>query len=189
MFKFLGETIKHFKTVGAIAASSRELSELLVKSADIRSAQTIVEFGPGTGVATQVILEYKRPDALFWAIEMNETFVEICKNKFPNALIYHDNALNLPKYLQKYERTHCDIIYSSLPWTLFDDKLQNQLLHVIRESLREGGEFLTFAYIHGMYFPNGFRFRNKLRKLFRKLDKSEVVWLNTPPALVYRVVK
>lgn len=189
MIKFFEQTIKNFRTTGAIAASSEELSELLVLTANIKEAKCIVEFGPGTGAVTKKILKYKNPDALFFAIEMNPVFVEATKKSCPGAVVYHDNAINLPKYLEKHNQKSCDVIYSGLPWSLIDDKIQDKLLEVIYDNLKEGGEFLTFAYIHGIYLPNGLRFRKKIEKRFKKVEKTKTVWLNTPPAFVYHAIK
>lgn len=189
MMKFFEQTIKHFKTTGAIAASSEELSELLVTTANIQDAKCIVEFGPGTGVVTKKILQYKKPDALFFAIEMNPVFVEATKKNCPDAIVYNDNAIHLSKYLEQHQQAHCDIIYSGLPWSLIDEKIQDKLLSVIYDNLKEGGEFLTFAYVHGVYLPNGMKFRKKIEKIFKKVQKTKTVWLNTPPAFVYHAIK
>ncbi len=189
MIKFFEQTIKHFRTTGAIAASSEELSELLVVTANIKEAKCIVEFGPGTGVVTKQILKHKNPDALFFAIEMNPVFVEATKKSCPDAIVYHDNAINLPKYLENHNQKSCDIIYSGLPWSLIDEKIQDKLLDVIHENLKEGGEFLTFAYIHGVYLPNGLKFKKKIETRFKKVMKTKTVWLNTPPAFVYHAIK
>ncbi len=189
MLKFFEQTIKHFRTTGAIAASSDELGELLVTTGDIRNANCIVEFGPGTGVATKFILKYKKPEALFFAIEMNPFFVKATQKNCPEALVYHDNAIHLPNYLALHQKKYCDIIYSSLPWSLIEDKVQDNLLDVIQENLKDGGEFLTFAYIHGVYLPNGLKFKKKIEKRFKCVQKTKTVWLNTPPAFVYHAIK
>lgn len=189
MLKFFEQSIKHFRTTGAIAPSSRELSELLVTTANIKEANCIVELGPGTGVATKIILELKKPDAVFFAIEMNPVFVKATKKNCPEVIVYNDNAINLPKYLEKHNQKFCDIIYSGLPWSLIDEKVQDHLLSVIYNNLKDGGEFVTFAYLHGIYLPNGIKFRKKIQKLFKKVEKSKIVWLNTPPAFVYHAIK
>jgi phospholipid N-methyltransferase len=56
-------------------------------------------------------------------------------------------------------------------------------------SLRPGGRFATFAYVHGTPFPGGIRFRRMLRERFAKVSLSPVVWRNLPPAFVYRCEK
>jgi len=189
MIKFFEQTIKHFKTTGAITASSDELSKLLVETANIKNANCIVEFGPGTGVATKFILKEKKPEAIFFAIEMNPFFAETTKKNCPEAIVYCDNAINLPIYLEKHHQNRCDIIYSGLPWTLIEEKVQDKLLEVIYNHLKEGGEFITFAYIHGIYLPNGMKFRKKIEQRFRIVQKTKTVWLNTPPAFVYHAIK
>ena len=59
----------------------------------------------------------------------------------------------------------------------------------IVESLRPGGTFATFAYLHALCLPNARRFRKRLESVFTKVELSPVVWMNLPPAFVYRCTK
>jgi phospholipid N-methyltransferase len=52
--------------------------------------------------------------------------------------------------------------------------------------LRPGGQFVTFAYLHGLPLPAGRRFANRLPEYFSEISRSRTVWMNLPPALVYR---
>ena len=45
------------------------------------------------------------------------------------------------------------------------------------------------AYLQGLMFPNGQRFRRLLGEVFRGVEISPVVWKNIPPAFVYRCRK
>ncbi len=189
MIKFLKQTITNYKTTGAIAASSKQLCQLLVDTPKTKEADVIVEFGPGTGVVSEIVLETMKKDALFFAIEFNPVFVEESLKRCPNLIIYQDDALNLPKYLKLHEKTHCDVILSGLPWSLFEDKLQNDILQTIHDSLKPGGEFLTFAYIHATMLPGGKRFRKKIESLFSSVKKTKIIWKNAPPAFVYHCTK
>jgi phospholipid N-methyltransferase len=189
MLKFFEQTLKHFRTTGAISPSSGELSRLLVYTGNIKNARCIVEFGPGTGVATKYILQAKNPETVFFAIEMNPYFAEITRKNCPDAIVYCDNAINLKTYLEKHHQPSCDIIYSGLPWSLIDDRIQDKLLDVIYDNLNENGEFITFAYIHSIYLPNGKKFRKKIEERFKSVQKTRTVWLNTPPAFVYHAKK
>jgi len=189
MIGFLKQTILEFRTTGAIAASSPDLCKLMVKTANIDSAKMIVEFGPGTGVISKVIMAEKPAQAQYFALEMNPAFVESMKKNCPEVTVFEDNALNLPKYLAQYNTETCDIVYSSLPWSLFSDELQSSLLDVIVQNLKPEGEFLTFAYIQGVLLPSGKRFRRKLEERFSKVERTHIIWRNAPPAFVYHAVK
>ncbi len=67
--------------------------------------------------------------------------------------------------------------------------MQDSLLNATLESLKPGGQFATFAYLQGLLLPAGKRFKKKLAQSFSKVEKSPTVWLNMPPAFVYRCTK
>jgi phospholipid N-methyltransferase len=62
-------------------------------------------------------------------------------------------------------------------------------LAAIVDVLPKGGYFTTFAYLQGTILPTGINFRKRLEKYFSSVEKSRVVWLNIPPAFVYRCKK
>ena len=68
-------------------------------------------------------------------------------------------------------------------------EVQEGSMTAVAESLRPGGTFATFAYVHAVYLPKARRFRRRLESLFTTVEISPVVWLNLPPAFVYRCTK
>ncbi|MCX8064112.1 MAG: hypothetical protein N3G21_02950 [Candidatus Hydrogenedentes bacterium] len=186
-FTFLKEMVRANKTTGAIAPSSKALAEAITDLANLKDANVIVEFGPGTGVFTEVIERKKKPTSFFMAIEVNPSFVEATKKRCPDVYVVHDSAENTLKYLKEAGYDYCDIIISGLPWTRFEDNLQDRLLNATFESLREGGKFLTFAYCFSPLVPSGKRFfKGKLPKKFNnKCSRSPVILKNFPPCHVY----
>jgi phospholipid N-methyltransferase len=73
-----------------------------------------------------------------------------------------------------------------LPWAEFSDDLQKRLLDSMMTVLKKDGQFVTFAYLHGLPLPAGRRFANRLPEYFSEVRRSRAVWKNVPPALVYR---
>jgi phospholipid N-methyltransferase len=80
--------------------------------------------------------------------------------------------------------THCDAIVSGLPWSIFEDGLQDDLLNAVHDALRPGGVFATYLYLQSLALPSGIRFRAKLRNRFSRAGVTGVVWNNLPPARV-----
>jgi phospholipid N-methyltransferase len=79
-----------------------------------------------------------------------------------------------------------DCIVSGLPWAAFPAALQVKILDEMMLVLKPGGKFVTFAYLHGLPLPPARKFRALLPRYFTSVGKSPVVWLNLPPAFVYR---
>lgn len=186
---FLKEYIVSPKHVGALCPSSKLLAELITETARVREAATVVEFGPGTGSFTEQIIKRLQPDARFFAMEINEGFAQTVRKRFPGIQVHHDSAVNTRKYLRQIGVEHCDCIVSGLPFTNFQDELQDELLDTAIDVLRPGGLFVTFAYVMSPCMPNGRRLSRKLRSRFSRLEKTHVIWRNVLPAFAYCAVK
>lgn len=174
---------------GAIMPSSKELLKLIIQTAKISTRRCVVEYGSGTGVFTKEIRDKLDSDALFFCLETNKEFVDATKKKCPEAIVYHDSAEYITKYLKKNGRTNCDCVISSLPWAIFKPELQERILQATYEALEKGGVFLTYAYLQGMIMPGGKSFKEQLHKTFKTVRKTKVVWKNLPPAFVYACKK
>jgi len=187
--RFLGEFLKAPGSIGAIAPSSPQLAESITEAADVSRARVIVELGPGTGALSAAILRKRRPEATYFAIEANASFVEEMKRRYPDIPVHHDSAVAIRRYVEAAGHTHCDCIVSGLPFATFPDALQDDLLIAIREALGPGGRFATFAYLQGLLVRQGRRFQRRLREEFPTVSRTPTVWRNMPPAFVYRAVK
>ena len=171
---------------GAIAASSRGLSELITDAANLREGvSAVVEFGSGTGVFTARIMEKLPPGAIFFALELNPHFVAETRNKCPGVTVHEESAVKVKECLSRHGLEYCDRIVCGLPWAAFQKDFQESLLNATYDALRPGGRFVTFAYLQGLMLPTGLRFRKMLKQRFRQVTTTRTVWLNVPPAFVY----
>lgn len=180
------EVFRANRTTGAIAPSGKKLAEAVTDMANLKGAKVIVEYGPGTGVFTEVILSKMDPDAYFITLDVNPEFVKATREKCPGVRCYLDSAQNAIKYLKEAGYEHCDVIVSGLPWTRFDDALQDDILEATYNVLRPGGRFITFSYAFSPLVPSGGKFfKGKLPKRFPKTTVSKPIWKNIPPCLVF----
>jgi phosphatidylethanolamine/phosphatidyl-N-methylethanolamine N-methyltransferase len=181
---FLKEFVTKPQEIGAIAPSSPALARAMVASIDWSAVDVVVEYGPGLGPITAEIL--KRAEGKeFFAIELNETNAELFSARFPGVALYRDSVANVVRIAAAHGVDRVDCVVSGLPWANFSDSVQDELLDAMFEVLPASGQFTTFAYMHGLALPGGRRFREKLRKRFRMVERTSVVWRNTPPAVVY----
>ena len=97
--------------------------------------------------------------------------------------------MELPEIMEKADIKTLNAIVSGLPWAAFPEKLQLGILNAVVDSLSDGGYFTTFAYLQGLLLPAGQRFKKLLKKSFKEVKISRVVWNNMPPAIVYRCKK
>jgi phospholipid N-methyltransferase len=186
--RFLKEFVSKPQEIGAIVPSSAALAREVVRSIDWDDVRVLVEYGPGLGAITGEILT--RTDGKdFFVIELNEAYAERFRRNFPDVTLYRDSVANVASIAAEHGVEAVDCIISGLPWAIFSDSVQDELLDATFEVLKQGGQFITFAYMHGLALPAGRRFRKKLGRRFRKVDRSRVVWRNTPPAVVYHCVR
>jgi len=183
--QFFRQFILYSSQTGAVAASSEGLCELITETAELSKASVVVEFGSGSGIFTEKILQKIREDTTFFAIEVNRDFAEATRLRCPGVQVYQDCATNARKYLEAHGHRYCDCIISGLPWASFKEHLQDSLLDTILDILKPGGLFLTFAYLQGLLLPSGSKFKKKLRARFSKITNTRTVWTNIPPAFVY----
>jgi len=187
--KFLTQFLIHPTKVGAIAPSNNKLCDMITDMADLPQISSVIEFGSGTGVITEKIINKISKDTTFFAMEINETLVEATKKRCPGTTVYQSSASNAKRHLEIHGEQGCDRIISSLPWSTFSDELQDDLMETIIDILNPGGKFLTYAYIPGLVFPSARRFKNKLYEKFDKVGRSKIVWTNFPPAFIYYAEK
>ncbi len=185
MFEVARQFIVEPRSTGAFAESSEALALEMVKRANISRAQCVVELGPGTGVITEKILDVLSSSSTFFAIELNPSLVKELEERVPDAKVYCDSCVNISKYLEKHNHVQCDAIVSSLPWTWINRKEREFLLTNIVSSLKEGGTFVTFGYVHGAILPAGKSFHMALLNNFSSVKKSSIIWENLPPGFVY----
>ena len=187
--RFLTAFARNPQAVGAVAPSSRHLAAMIADDMGLQTADTVVELGPGTGVVTEAIAQRVRNGTLVLAVELNADLAAPLVRRFPRFHIINDSAERLVQHLRERGRDSADSIVSGLPWAAFGEDLQDRLLSAVEESLRPGGRFATFAYVHASWLPPARRFRSKLERRFSDVITTPVVWRNLPPAFVYRCRK
>jgi phosphatidylethanolamine/phosphatidyl-N-methylethanolamine N-methyltransferase len=185
----LGEFVRRPASVGAVAESSRRLAELITDAAGLAGASVVVEFGPGTGAFTEVILRKVDPGTTFLAIETNESLAAVTRRRCPGARVVHASAESVRTHLEACGLASCDCIVSGLPFASFPAAQQDAILAAVRDVLSPGGRFVTFAHVGGALLPAGRRFRARLRETFADVSSTRTIWRNIPPAFVYRAVR
>jgi phosphatidylethanolamine/phosphatidyl-N-methylethanolamine N-methyltransferase len=184
--QFLGQFISQPTVTGAVTPSSTFLAKTMVEDLNLENAKSVLEYGPGTGIFTEYILKGKGPKTKFAAIEINPRLAQVFRTRHPKVRLFEDSVANVRSICDDAGMDKVDCIVSGLPWAAFPESLQIRFLDEMMRVLKPGGQFVTFAYVHGVWLAPGKRFADLLPMYFSKVSKSPVVWLNVPPAFVYR---
>jgi len=185
----LREFLSHFFTapraVGAIAPSSRALADAMVAPLDLTHAKAVVELGPGTGSITAAIAAALPFGTHYVGIELSAKFCETLSRRFPHLTFINGSAENLVAILADAGIGQADAIICGLPWASLPTELQDRIMAGIVASLRPGGVFVTFAYLQGLLLPAARQLRRRLRHEFARVETTQTVWRNLPPAFAY----
>ena len=147
--KFLLQYIFKPRTVGAVLPSSRFLARKMIAGIKFHNAKCVVEFGAGTGVFTEKIVENCGTDTIVLVFEMNEAFAVPLQEKYahlPNVKVLCDSAANIGTYLLTHGFEYADYIVSGLPFASLPHEISHNILDEARRWLRPGGLFVTFQY-------------------------------------------
>jgi phospholipid N-methyltransferase len=181
---FLREFIRAPKRIGSVTPSSSVLAKMMIDAADIDDEHVIVELGAGTGPFTKEIWA-RHPKSPFLAIEPRQHLARVLREEFPGLLVKEARAQDLPRLLEDWGHPTVDRMISGLPWALWPQAVQNDILDAVIGSLSPGGKFVTFTYLHSGIMPGSRNFRKNLSARFRSVITTRIAWLNLPPAYAY----
>jgi len=184
-WQFFASFLRRPWTVGALAPSSTCLARFVLRRCPLRRARTVVELGPGTGAITRFIRERIGPETTFIALELDPGHVERLRHRYPGVTVCRESAENLSSVLAAQDAEEADCIISGLPWGNMSRGTQQRIMHQVRTSLRPGGRFCGFGYLHASWYPSSRAFREMLAANFDQVHISRIVWRNLPPAFAY----
>lgn len=180
---FLYQFLNNPKSVGAILPSSSFLGDKMIEKINFKEAKYIVEYGPGTGVFTEKIINKRNPNTIILLVENNKDFYLLLKEKYKkkqNVFIVHGSAENIERYVREFDIPYVDYVVSGLPFSSLPKNVSSKILLNTTKVLKEDGRFITFQY-------------TKLKKalikhFFTKIDiKRE--YRNFPPAYIFSCSK
>ena len=179
---FLRALLRNPRSVGAIAPSSLYLARRMVMG--IAGAEQIIELGPGTGVFTREIVGRVGPGCRVLAVEVNRAFVERLQRVWPQVDCVCASAETLPALAAARGMSGVDHIISGLPFASLPAETTRRILDGVHETLRVGGTFTTFQYVHAYVMTAAASFRRELSARLGSGPHSHLVVRNVPPAFV-----
>lgn len=180
--KFFGAFIKNPRQTGSIIQSSSYLVKKLTDPVDYKKAKILIEFGAGTGVVTEKILEKMSKDAKLLCFELDNELARRLKEKVKDDRVkfIQDSAEKLGDYLKKYEIKDVDYIISGLPIGSLPKTVGKKILGQILKHLKRGGKYIQFQY--------SLLSLKDYKKSFRNVE-LDFTPFNIPPAFIYICTK
>ena len=176
--------LKSPRTVGAVSPSSRALAQRMVSELPRDRPVNVVELGPGTGAFTGAIVDSLVPGARFLAIDIEPDFVQKIRQRWPSVECVCASAEQLEALVRNRRLGPVDHIISGLPFASLPMAMTRQILEGIERTLRPGGTFTTFQYVHGYWMPHGRLFRQQMSEIMGTLPRRRLVLRNFPPTYI-----
>jgi phosphatidylethanolamine/phosphatidyl-N-methylethanolamine N-methyltransferase len=182
---FLAAVLRSPATVGAVAPSSPQLAARLAAVVPRVGEPVVVELGPGTGSVTTAIEGRLAGRGRHVAVEIDPELANYLRAQHAGIEVLIGDAAELERLFAEHQVTEVDAVVSGLPWSLIDTDAQRAIVDATARSLRSGGCFTTFAYVHALSMTQARQFRMLLGEIFVEVLTTRTVWWNLPPAVTY----
>ena len=177
------------KNVASVAPTSMFGVNKICRCIDFSTVEVIVEYGPGSGVITEVLLKRMPPQAKLIAIETNERFADAVEKKIDDErfTLVRGSAENISQILEGLGIKKADYIISGIPFSLFDVPKKDRIIIGTRESLALTGSFLVYQFLISAG-KRKFDIKKKLTQ-HMKIIRSDYELLAIPPIRIYQAVR
>lgn len=171
---FISNAFKSMKTTGAFFKSSKYLINKMLEPIDFSKVKVVVELGTGMGSITREILKRMPEDAVLYAFEINQHFIdETSKIKDSRLKLLPHSAELIDQYVTPGT---ADVVFSGLPLAIIPLKIKTTILEQSRKVLKPDGYYIQFQY--------SLMDRRFVKSIFHKTGLKFTL-LNMPPAFVY----
>jgi len=174
------------KYVASLTPTSRAAVEKVCNKMDLNDRKVVVEYGPGTGVFTGILLNYMTENSRLIAIERNQNFCHILQKHLLDSRleIINDCAENVLDILKECKEAEADYILSGIPFSFLAPDARVRILNDAHAALKTGGKFL--AYQNFFQLPEFLK--NHLENIFQNV-RTQYVLQSFPPLVLFEAVK
>jgi phosphatidylethanolamine/phosphatidyl-N-methylethanolamine N-methyltransferase len=174
---FVRSLLRNPSAVGALAPSSSRVSKLVASSVN-GGTSSVLEIGAGTGSITGALLEHGvQPERLF-LIERDPSLVAYLQDRFPGVRVRCGDAVHASHILSNESVGAVKTVVSSMPICNLSTPEKIATVRAILKALAPGGQLLQLTYAATCPLP--------IRSLNLEAERVGSVWMNLPPAYVWR---
>jgi phosphatidylethanolamine/phosphatidyl-N-methylethanolamine N-methyltransferase len=183
-FESLDDDVRFIRTwlekplrLGAVTPSSKALARTMAAYIDPAAPGPIVELGPGTGPITEALIAQGIDPARLVLVEFDATFCRLLRARYPSATVVQADAYGLRSVLRNLLREPAAAVVSGLPLFTKPLRVRLRLLFEAFALMLPGAPFVQFTYHAVAPIPT------RLDRV--RVEASERVWMNIPPARVW----
>ena len=175
--RFIRSWIEKPLTTGAVTPSGRALARTMAAYVDPSRPGPVIELGPGTGPVTEALLAQGIDSSRLMLIEFDPTFCRLLRARYPAATIVQGDAYALKRLLSGVLQRPAAGVVSGLPLFTKPLRMRLRLLFEAFALMAPGAPFVQFTYNAVAPIPT------RLDRV--RVEASERVWMNIPPARVW----
>lgn len=168
--------------MGAVSPSGRFLARAMARCVDPQSQGLVVELGPGTGPVTDALIERGVAPERLVLVEYAPEFCTLLRDRFPRTRVVQGDAYCLDETLAGILEGPVSAVVSSLPLLNKPDAARQGLLERAFNLMGQDGLFVQFTYGINSPIP----LERAKGRLAYSAEGDTPVWLNLPPARVWR---
>jgi phosphatidylethanolamine/phosphatidyl-N-methylethanolamine N-methyltransferase len=164
-------------STGALIPSSKLLARTMASFVDPFAKGPVVELGPGTGPITEALLSHGIDERRLVLVEFNPRFCRLLRKRYPKATVVQGDAYHVRRLFGGVIHGPAAAVVSGLPLFTKPMRTRLRLLTEAFDLLWPGAPFVQFTYAVVPPIP---------RSLVNvRVEASERIWLNLPPARVW----
>ncbi|MFO1038644.1 MAG: rRNA adenine N-6-methyltransferase family protein [Geminicoccaceae bacterium] len=175
---FFRQWLRSPKSMGSVIPSSRFLARAVAQEVVWRPGQYVVELGGGTGAITQGLIERGIPRDHLVVIELDTALHGFLKERLDGCMVIQGDAHRLDEILAHHQVNEVSTVISGLPIVGMSFEFQKGVLDQAFKVVQPGGPVLQYSYSPVAPVPT--------RKLGLRAEIARFVFLNVPPAFVWR---
>jgi phosphatidylethanolamine/phosphatidyl-N-methylethanolamine N-methyltransferase len=177
---FIRSVLRDPVGVGAVVPSSSRLSRLIASRVD-RRGSVVLEVGAGTGSITDALLDRGIPAERLFLIERDPSLVSYLRDRFPGVRVRCGDAVNASAILSDEDVGQVHTVVSSLPIRNLNPRDQICTIREMFKALVPDGQLIQYTYSASCPIP--------VRRLGLNAECVGRVWMNLPPAAVWRFTR
>lgn len=140
----LREFLRDYR-IATIKSTSAYLVRRICNRIDFSRPRVVVEYGPGTGPFTRLLLEKLQPGSRLILIERNPDFVRLLRKlRDPRVTVFWDSAENVRQVLCEVGVDRADYVLSGIPFSLYSSEDKRAILRDTRAVLNDHGAFIAY---------------------------------------------
>ncbi len=146
----LSAALRDFKHVASICPSSSALARSVAGQIQ-GDFQSIIEYGPGTGVITKEMLKKLSPTARVIGVEINPSFVRyLAELGDPRFSVIEGDVSCVLSAVRADFPAGVDAVVSGIPFSLIPTLEREAIVEATGSTLKSGGKFIVYQVTLGL---------------------------------------